>query len=82
MNLLKSRSTPMVAPGGVALEWRVEIYDSATGTEIAALANHTAWVASLAFSRTDPILATSSADQRIRVWDTRTWKETCHSRVT
>jgi WD40 repeat protein len=34
------------------------------------------WVASLAFSRQAPILATSSADQRIRLWDTRTWKET------
>jgi WD40 repeat protein len=54
----------------------VGIYDPATGTEVAALTNHTAWVSSLAFSRTDPILATSSADQRIRVWDTRTWKET------
>jgi len=54
----------------------VVIYDPATGTEIAALTNHTTWVASLAFSRTDLILATSSADETIRWWDTRTWKET------
>jgi WD40 repeat protein/tRNA A-37 threonylcarbamoyl transferase component Bud32 len=54
----------------------VGIYDPKTGAEIATLTNHASWVASLAFSRTDPILATSSADQRIRVWDTRTWKET------
>jgi WD40 repeat protein/serine/threonine protein kinase len=54
----------------------VAIYEPATGSEIAVLANHTKWVASLAFSRQAPILATSSADQRIRLWDTRTWKET------
>jgi WD40 repeat protein/tRNA A-37 threonylcarbamoyl transferase component Bud32 len=54
----------------------VGIYDPATGSEIAVLTNHTTWVASLAFSRTDPILATSSADETIRLWDTRTWKET------
>jgi WD40 repeat protein len=54
----------------------VAIYDPAAGSEIAALTNHTKWVASLAFSRQAPILATSSADQRIRLWDTRTWKET------
>ena len=54
----------------------VGIYDPAGGVEIATLTNHTMWVASLAFSRTDPILATSSADQKIRLWDTRTWKET------
>jgi eukaryotic-like serine/threonine-protein kinase len=54
----------------------VGIYDPAAGMEIATLTNHTTWVASLAFSRKDPILATSSADQRIRLWDTRTWKET------
>ena len=54
----------------------VAIYDPATGDEIAMLTNHTMWVASLAFSRTDPILATSSADQRIRLWNTTTWRET------
>src|ERR1043166_2530053 len=54
----------------------VAIYDPATGGEVATLTNHTLWVASLAFSRTDPILATSSADQRIRLWNTTTWKET------
>jgi WD40 repeat protein len=54
----------------------VAIYDPATGSEIALLTNHTTWVASLAFSRTDPILATSSADETIRLWDTKTWKET------
>src|SRR4030095_10354300 len=46
------------------------------GSEIAVLTNHPTWVASLAFSRQAPMLATSSADQRIRLWDTRTWKET------
>ena len=54
----------------------VAIYDPATGSEITVLTNHTTWVASLAFSRTEPILATSSADETIRLWDTRTWKET------
>jgi WD40 repeat protein/serine/threonine protein kinase len=54
----------------------VGIYDPVNGAEIATLTNHTAWVSSLAFSRVDPILATGSADQRIRLWDTRTWKET------
>src|SRR6185436_16852632 len=54
----------------------VAIYDPANGSEMAVLTNHTTWVASLAFSRQAPILATSSADQRIRLWDTRTWKET------
>jgi eukaryotic-like serine/threonine-protein kinase len=53
----------------------VAIYDPATGSEVAVLTNHTTWVASLAFSRTDPILATSSADEKIRLWDTTTWKE-------
>ena len=53
----------------------VAIYDPATGSEIAVLTNHTTWVASLAFSRTEPILATSSADEKIRLWDTTTWKE-------
>jgi WD40 repeat protein len=53
----------------------VAIYDPASGAEITVLTNHTMWVASLAFSRTDPILATSSADQRIRLWNTTTWKE-------
>jgi WD40 repeat protein len=54
----------------------VAIYDPATGAEIAVLTNHTKWVASLAFSRQAPILATGSADQGIRLWDTQTWKET------
>ena len=53
----------------------VAIYDPATGSEIAVLTNHTTWVASLAFLRTDPILATSSADETIRLWDTKTWEE-------
>jgi len=52
----------------------VAIYDPATGSEIAVLTNHTMWVASMAFSRTDPLLATSSADGKIRLWDTTTWK--------
>ena len=54
----------------------VAIYDPATGAEITALTSHTTWVASMAFSRTDPILATSSADEKIRLWDTKTWTET------
>jgi eukaryotic-like serine/threonine-protein kinase len=54
----------------------VAIYDPATGSEITVLTNHTTWVASMAFSRTDPILATSSADEKIRLWDTTTWNET------
>ncbi len=53
----------------------VAIYDPSTGSEIAVLTNHTTWVASMAFSRTEPILATSSADEKIRLWDTTTWKE-------
>jgi len=54
----------------------VAIYEPAAGTEITTLTNSATWVSSLAFSRTDPILATSAADQKIRLWDTTTWKET------
>jgi eukaryotic-like serine/threonine-protein kinase len=71
----------MFTPDGARLavaHWNgvVAIYDPADGKEIAALTNHTQWVASMAFSRTEPILATSSADQTIRLWDTVKWKET------
>ena len=75
-NLPKSCSTLM------ARAWRCRIGTALSrsmipppGSEIAVLTNHTMWVASLAFSRPAPILATSSADQRIRLWDTRTWKD-------
>lgn len=71
----------LFSPDGTRLavaHWNgvVAIYDPAAGKEIAALTNHTQWVASMAFSRTDPILATGSADQTIRLWDTIKWKET------
>ena len=56
----------------------IQIWDAANGRFVRRLQGHTAWVCNLAFTRNrdGERLISSSADQTIRSWDTRTWLET------
>ncbi|HEV8542260.1 MAG TPA: WD40 repeat domain-containing protein, partial [Verrucomicrobiae bacterium] len=54
---------------------RIVIYDVVNQEKLKTLDSHRGFVASLAFSPDGKILASGSADQTIKLWNTRTWQE-------
>jgi WD40 repeat protein len=53
----------------------VFVCDAHTGKLLTKLAGHTGWIGELVFSRDGRLLASSAADQSLRVWDTSSWTE-------
>jgi WD40 repeat protein len=47
----------------------IKRWDTATGSELPALAGHTSWIRALRFSRDGALLVSASSDRRLRVWD-------------
>jgi serine/threonine protein kinase/WD40 repeat protein len=56
----------------------IQIWDASDGRLVRRLHGHTGWVSNLVFTQAGngERLISSSADQTIRSWDTRTWNET------
>jgi len=44
-------------------------------TNCLTLTNHAAWISGICFSADGKVMMTSSADQKIKFWDTATWRE-------
>jgi WD40 repeat protein/serine/threonine protein kinase len=45
-------------------------------TNYLTLTNHATWIGSICFSADGKVMMTSSGDQKIKFWDTATWRET------
>jgi WD40 repeat protein len=49
----------------------IKLWDVASGREMLTLAGHTRWVRSVAFDHTGQLLASSSDDTTVRLWNGR-----------
>jgi WD40 repeat protein len=63
----------LVTAAGYA-ETLARVWDARTGSEVKVLAGHGAYVLDLAFSPDGQTLATTSADQTVRLWSTADWR--------
>ncbi len=64
-----SPDSRLLATGAGFVESSIRLWDVATSREITRLEGHRTWVSSLVFWPDGQTLASSSADQTIRVWD-------------
>jgi len=64
-----------LAAGGAFVDPRILVWDAATGQPVATLAGHRGFITDLAFSPDGRRLASTSADQTIKLWNTDAWNE-------
>jgi len=65
----------LLACGSMFVDPRIWIVDVDTQKSVQVLSGHKGFIAGLAFSPDGKALASASADQTVKIWDTKTWRE-------